>query len=415
MRSSASRPLSVTAKVGGFVLRALLGALFVLALLGTRAEAEVTGVSAATLPAAVPATGGGAVSVNWTVQRLGPRTGGQPSTVRSAQAEIWAGGNRIAALPGLLQQVSNPPVGTPETLTFSETLMITPAIARQIARASGPALIVREFTDVGTAPGTGVFGSAASGNAALSVSGNAQGALSLRRIELSFEDGSRTGIFNTGAGPRVVAEIAYTSSGILEAEWRAARVEGSGNFERSLGIVRQQLSSAGRGQVRLVSPKLPDEMAGLYEVRLVVRRPVLNFDLPRLRYYISPEEGGRKLDEISLIGPDEGTRVTPATIFAWETAAGAEAYQVEIFSLAPDGASAGTRAPASAELLLGAFDLDTPLVAGKLVPGAASRTKLSDISFARLEPGETYRWRVRAIDGGGRVIARSPLRFFKAP
>jgi hypothetical protein len=165
-----------------------------------------------------------------------------------------------------------------------------------------------------------------------------------------------------------VAEIAYTSSGILEAEWRVARVEGGGNFERSLGIVRQQLSSAGRGQVRLVSPKLPDEMAGLYEVRLVVRRPVLNFDLPRLRYYISPEEGGRTLDEISLIGPDEGTRVTPATIFAWEPAAGAEAYQVEIFPIAPDGASAGTRAPASAELLLGAFDLDTPLVAGKLVP-----------------------------------------------
>jgi hypothetical protein len=52
--------------VGGFALRALLGALFVLALLGTRAEAEVTSVSAAALPAAVPATGGGAVSVHWT-------------------------------------------------------------------------------------------------------------------------------------------------------------------------------------------------------------------------------------------------------------------------------------------------------------------------------------------------------------
>lgn len=397
--------------------RLLLGAAmaFAFAALQTPARADVTAVSGVSMPAAVPLTGG-AVQVRWTVQRTGPRTAGQPTTVRSAGAELWAGGQRVASFPGTLQRISAPAFGAPETLVFSETLTVPASAMRAVARANGPAQIRRTFTDEGTFPGIGPVGSAASGQAVFSAAGNAQGALSLRRIELAFEDGSRTGVFRTGAALRAVADISYTANGILEAEWRVARADGGGNFERSLGIVRQPLASAGQGRTRLVSPELPDDMTGLYEVRLVVRQPQLNFDLPRLRYYISAGDAARETGTLSLIGPDEKAPVTAATVFAWQPVSGAQAYQIEIFA---DKRKPGGTGPRTADtapaFLLDVFDMETPLVAGKVVPASSSRARLNEASLQYLESGETYRWRVRAIDARGQVIAQSRLRFLSMP
>lgn len=395
--------------------RLIAGVTLALALLQGTAQADVNTVSGVSMPAAVPLTGG-TVSVRWTVQRTGPNTGGQPSAVRSNGAELWAGGQLVASFPGTLQRTSTPAVGAPETLIFTESLTVPASAMRVIARANGPAQFRRTFTDTGNLAGVGPYGSAASGQALLSAAGNAQGALSLRRLELAFEDGSRTGVFQPGSMPRAVAEISYMSNGILEAEWRVARADGGGNFERSLGIVRQQLVSAGQGRTRIVSPELPDDMTGLYEVRLIVRQPQLNFDLPRLRYYISAGDTARDIGTLSLIGPDEKVAITEATVFAWQPVAGAQAYQIEIFAdKRKPGAPETRTGEAAPEFLLGVFDLETPLVAGKVVPGSSARARLSDASLQYLESGETYRWRVRAIDARGQVMAQSSLRFLTVP
>jgi hypothetical protein len=51
-----------------------------------------------------------------------------------------------------------------------------------------------------------------------------------------------------------------------------------------------------------------------------------------------------------------------------------------------------------------------PPLTGMVVPAERTRTVLSALTLGHLRAGESYLWRVLALDEQGRVVGASPLR-----
>lgn len=285
-----------------------------------------------------------------------------------------------------------------EVFIFSETITISTALARQIARApGGGATIVRTFTDS--------TGGAATQSVRLSLNTGAAGTISVRRIDLAFDDGNRTRIIARGKSLRAVATLRFQGGGIFSGEWRVSvqdGVRGSG-FERRLAIIRRPLSGAGSGATRLTSPPLPTGSPGLYQVRLVLDTPTTGLTEPAIRYYVTPQDV-TVAPEIDVSSPPAGSLLTPDTTFKWVSVPRAAAYQIEIFET--DGRS-GSASP-EARLLVNTEGL-TPLT-GRVVPGTTNRASIDSLTMRHLPPGSAYRWRVRALGAAGEVLAISAFR-----
>ncbi|MGP1256569.1 MAG: hypothetical protein ACTS10_19270 [Kiloniellales bacterium] len=346
---------------------------------------------------------GGSVSLTWRVNRSQPRdpfgsTVPVPDTTRSTEVRITLGGQTLLSQPRLLARTTSIPPDSSETLVFRETLPLPPSVARALAQGSGQsALIIRTFQD---------SGAAATQTARLSPGGG-QALLAVQRIDLQFETGSRTQVVALDGGLRAVADVRFSGSGLLQAEWQvsvADGLRGSGRF-RTLSLVRRPLLSSGTGRLRLFSPPLPTEAAGLYEVALVVTEPDSLTERSAIRYFVTPNSLPPVAD-IDLLSPADGSGLTESTLFSWRGLPNAAAYQIEVF--ADDGVPPG-ETPQVPLLLDGSPSATGPL-SGRVVSGTETQTRLSQLSLRHLPLGQDYRWRLRALGSSGEVIGISPFR-----
>jgi len=372
---------------------------------GHVAKATVTSATPVPVQVSVSPTGG-AVNITWRV--VHSLTAPGTATTTSPSYTINVDGVPFATISKTLSRTTTLAAGVPETLTFTETIPVSAALAVRIAQNNNIATIVRLFNDG--------FGGPQTATARLNVAGSA-GDLSINRLDLSFENGSKTRVIAQNNELFAVADINFRAKGLLQAEWRvidSSSIRG-GQFERVLSVVRRQLSAAGNGRIRLKSPKLPTGVSGLHQVRLVITDPDLRFEEPVLRYYVSPSTlpgGGRHLS-LEVIQPKENAPLHTEQQFTWLAVPGAAAYQIEIFN--SGAATNPTENLSQSPLIVGPLDVDGTLVAGKIVPGSQTSAVLQQVSFQHLEHGRTYLWRLRAIAENGSVLAQSDLRKIQYP
>lgn len=342
-------------------------------------------------------TNGGSIAITWTVNRIG-NAGGGAATTSSPSATVVLGGQILQTTGSLFTSTTTIAPGATQVLTFTETVTISAAVARRIARGTaGSATINRTFTDT--------TGGVITQRVRIALNTGAAGAISVRRIDLAFDDGNRTRVTARGNPLRAVANLRYQGGGIFAGEWRVSvqdGVRGSG-FERRLAIIRQPLSGAGNGATRLVSPPLPVDRPGLYQVRLVPDNATTGLAIPAIRYYVTPDDLTRA-PELKVSAPPIGSLLTADTRFAWAPVPRAAAYQIEIFET--NGGPSDTNP--SARLLVGSDGL-TPLT-GRVVPGTATEASIAGLTMRHIPPGSAYRWRIRALGPAGEVLAISAFR-----
>ncbi|MCG8490576.1 MAG: hypothetical protein MI743_03080 [Sneathiellales bacterium] len=369
--------------------------------LANSAQADVTSITPIPSKVAVSATGG-AVNVTWRVVHV--VTAGGQVTTQSPSYTILINGNPVQTVNKVLSRTTTVAGGVPETLTFSEVIPVSVSIAKQIALSGNNARIERDFSDG--------IGRTDTGSATLISGGGASGALEVNRIDLAFENGGKTSVIGQNAELRAVAEISFRSRGLLQAEWRlidSASIRG-GRFERLLSRVRLQLSSAGTGKTRIVSPNLPTGTTGLHEVQLVIVDPSPRFEEPVLRYYVNPTATTSlgRMAPLEAFSPKQGVPFSSATVFDWHPVPGAAAYQIELYNL-PGGKNPQSSLKETA-LIVGPTDTDADLVVGKIVPGDQTSATFAEFSAGHLEHGHVYLWRIRAISSGGTVVGQSDFR-----
>lgn len=339
---------------------------------------------------------GATLSLTWTVNRVGPVAGGA-ATTSSPSATLVLGGQVLQTSGSLFTSTTTIAPGAAQVLTFTETFTISPAIARRIARGTvGSATINRTFTDTSAVP-------TITQSVRIALNTGAAGAISVRRIDIAFDDGNRTRVIARGNPLRAIANLRYQGGGVFAGEWRVSVQGGGSNFERRLAIVRQPLSGAGNGATRLVSPPLPVNRPGLYQVRLVPDNATTGLSVPTIRYYVTPENLTRP-PELKVSAPVAGSLLTPDTRFAWNPVPRAAAYQIEIFE--SNGGSSST--DPNAGLLVGSDGLE-PLT-GRVVPGTATEASIADLTMRHIPPGSAYRWRIRALGPAGETLAISAFR-----
>ncbi|MFD2206531.1 hypothetical protein [Kiloniella antarctica] len=349
------------------------------------AQANVSSVNVSPARVNVPVKGASSLSITWNVTRFEPTA---PATVpvSSQNALLQINGVTVATLGGTLFKQSTLAPLASETLRFSEVLPISAALARKIAEApAGSVLISRAFTDTQLA---GV------GRVRIFAGAGTSGELSINRIDLHFENDSRTDVIPKGDSRRAIADINFRSSGVLRGEWRIIDPTASLGSARGrvLQVVRQQLVSSGQGRTRIISPVLPTTKNGLYLITFSVENADGISELPVLKYFVLEGAGNAPEDNLSALSPGNGARITANTIFSWENIPGALAYQVEIFQ--PGG---------------------TKIISGKVVPGNELKLQLSEFSLSNLASGESYDWRLRAFDKKGHVIGSSPRQLIYKP
>ena len=354
-------------KIFGFL------AAFILLVVPVSAQAAVNSVSPNPARVSIAPKGPTTLNVNWSVNLTSPTNG--VVNISSTAALLQVNGVTIATLANTLTQTRTLALAQVVTLNYNETLSISPAVARQISRAgAGSVAIVRTFTD-GAGPATGT----------LQVSTGNVGPLSVRRIELSFENQSRTDVVQKGDTLRAVADLSFRSNGLFRGEWRLVNPSSSLGEARGrvLQVVRQQLVSSGEGRTRIVSPPLPTDTNGLHLLSFSVEDTDGNISIPILRYFVLEGRDNVPPTNLSVLTPGDGANVNQDTVFSWNTLVGAHAYQVEILK------------PGS----------ETPVTA-KLVPGRDLKLSLSSLSLEDLAPATAYDWRVRAF-ANGKVIGQS--------
>jgi hypothetical protein len=364
------------------------------------------------VPIAQPST----VSIFWSVTRsnvlnCGPTVSSSTGTVRAGNAN----GPVLMIVPTTLSQ-TQPCLQAPTNLfTFNESITV-PADVVQRAQKLGVAnlLFIRTFSDV--------VGLTATNSVNLPITGSAAAGFSVAREALQFDNGTPVSVLPRGEALHALAEIDYTGSGLFQAIWEIAGPTSTAGepIFRPLAQVNQYLPATGEKKV-LKSPALPTEASGLYLVRLRVTDPALTFEPPVIRYFVTEPKAGRQglPQALNAYSPGPLALLAGDTKFSWEPIAGAKAYQLEVYRVARDsgrglpdlgGADANRLDPA-----LVARALAQAPVTGMLVPGRQTTTPISGAARLRLEPGQVYVWRVRAIGADGSIIGESAPREIRTP
>jgi len=361
---------------------------FILLLLPYSALADINQVTTSPANVEVTVSGGGNIlNVTWRVARTEPSSVPVTRLVSSNRATLRINGSTIATLNGPLSKNSGNLFGNAtEVVTLSETLSINTTLARKIADApAGSVSILRSFTDTLSSASGGVRVYASLGN---------NGLLSIRRIELHFDNDSRTDVVQKGEALRAVAEVNFQSNGLLRGEWRIVDAAGSMGAQhgRVLQVVRQQLVSSGEGKTQIISPPLPTSVNGLHLVSFVVEETDSNIDIPIIRYFVLENLTRDIPENITVLTPANNTNVDENTVFSWHPSPGAEAYQLEIFE--------------QAQL--------TPIT-GKIVPATDVKLSLSVLTLENLTLGKTYEWQIRAFGHQGSTLGRTPRMLLHLP
>ncbi len=336
------------------------------------AQGVIGSVTAQPASIRINADGATTVRVRWRVELVSAVASSGP--VASASGAIGAG----PAPGGPLSRVVRHPGGGSIFVTLVESLYLDRTTARLIAQ-TGTSTYNRVFTTPGSTFPASVRLQTSSG-----------GALSLRYLDLGFDDGNRYRVVQEGDALSARLTLTTSGRGLFSGRWEVAGPVVAGAF-RPLARVNRRLAGARR--TILESPALPTDRPGLYRVRFVSDDVVpgqSRAPLPELTYSVVGQEG----DDIPQTGvrlnsPQPGDDFGRATRFAWQPVDGATRYRLE-FSTS------------------GRAGFDTDMLAAVAVAGTSARLKPN--TLMRLDGSASLYWRVIALDPGGAQIAASPLR-----
>lgn len=356
--------------------------------LSSTVYANVNSVTASPSSASLPVRGTATVNITWQVSRTEPppSTTGPviiTRTVSSPTATLQIGGATVATVGGLISTTSSLLQGQSGTVRINDRLILSPALARRIADSpAGSVRIIRTFSDTQTS---------GSGQVRVFSGGGNSGSLTVRRIDLAFENRARTDVVYKDESIRAIVDLTFRSSGILRGEWRlvdpTASLGSSGG--RVLQIVQKSLVSSGEGRTRIISPPLPTNKSGLHLLAFFIQGTDTALETPVLRYFVLDNQGNSlatAAPEIKVFSPGNGADLNRNTVFSWQAVQGAHAYQIELFNK-------GDNVP----------------ITGKLVHATDLKLSLSAVSLQWLHPGYEYSWQVRAFGAGGAIIGKSAL------
>lgn len=263
--------------------------------------------------------------------------------------------------------------------------------------------------------------------------GGARTPLALMDVRLAFDvAGTRPTVLALPRGqlpPRLTARILYNGSGTLRGRWEVVLpgdpeptdedllsaatlpVEQRAQQRRWTLVERFEVFLPPAGEVTLRGPdpaRLPHDTDGPYKLllrveasddkeatsntgggRLAVAGGVAGFPMPVLRYYVGSSEmiAGLRAVPVALaaIAPAAGTVVADSALrFSWVDRADAALYRLEV-----RGA-------------------DKEVLSALVRPGAGQYE--APPWFVQAQRGQALRWRVLALDAGGRALAGSEWR-----
>ncbi|MEO1138216.1 MAG: hypothetical protein AAFW87_02060 [Pseudomonadota bacterium] len=311
--------------------------------------------------------------VRWRIQ-LNSTTGGV-ATVSSSSGVTNLG----ATIGGPLTRTVRHPGGGVFFVTITESLYVDRTTAQRIA-AAGPGTYNRVFT-VG-------FGGGASA-ASILTQPSSGGALSLRNVDLSFDDGNRYRVVDPGDPLSARLVVTTNGRGFFSGRWELAGPTGSSAF-RPIGRVNKRLSGARRTVFE--TPNLPTDGSGLYRVRFVpddVIPGTSRTPLPQLSYSVVGDADARRGVALGLTSPEPGSSVTRTTRFSWRPVKGAARYKLEF--------STQGRAGFASDIVAAVASSKTSL-------------RLKPNTLQRLGGRRELFWRVIAFDRAGNPIASSSER-----
>ena len=372
------------------------------------AMAFVTNLTASANTSLIPFGQTATVTINWSMQS---NSGiGTPDTVFSDFGEFYGQtllGTRSVRLAQGIVAAGHVPV----PVTFREILQIPSSIIYQASKNGSVSInYQRTFTD-----GTG----SAVGSITLNIGSPGGGILSVSRIELRFDNEKIVHIAGKDEKLTAVAEVNYTGTGLLVAEWQAA--DTTSTFGESVFVpLRQIRQYLGSGHTAIFqSPVLPTASSGDHLIKLVISQPVVSFEQPALTYYVntskSPAISHARGTSLRLQSPEPQAFLSAATEFRWQAVEGARAYQLELHD---DEREPGERIPAAMDKIDMQPEPASPdgrPVTGILIPAGRTYASLSVESRQYLQGGRNYLWRVIAIGSDGSVLATSSLQEIYVP
>ncbi len=352
---------------------------------------QINQVQVSNTPSQVAITSTGYSQLNWSLSVSG--ASGSQVTVNSSSGAFRApDGSSLGTSTRRLQATRILINGT-TTFSLSEPLVIPQSVIRQAQKKGfGRFNYVRQFSD-GQSTGTATASFTITG-------GGAAGELSVRRVEMEYDDGRISAVLAPRSEIRARAVVSYNGTGLLEYSWEVAGPPSTQGEPIFVPLVsRRQYLLAG-DQVVLQTPLLPTGQSGDYRVRLRINNPAPGFKLPVLRYAINRSGKARsetRIMPLQVARPAPNATLTADTLFAWQPVVAAKAYQLELY----------TRPVQDTDL---PGDTHQPPVTGVLVPAEKTQLTVGSLSRAHMLSGNTYFWRVVALSDQGRVIARSDFR-----
>ncbi len=360
------------------------------------ASAQIGQSSVSNIPAQVVITATSHSQLGWNINVSG--ASGSQVTVSSSTGVFRApDGSTLGTVPQLLRATKTL-IGATTIFRFNESLTIAQSIARLAQnKGFGTFRYIRQF-------------SAGQSNVTVSATftvtgGGAAGVLSIRRVQMEYDDSRITAVVAPGSEIRAHAVVSYAGTGLLEYSWEVASPPSTLGQPVFVPVLsRKQYLLAG-DQVVLRSPRLPTDQDGDYLLRLRLHKPGADFELPVLRYAVNRSaqaHTGSRVLALQLSRPAPDSVLGLKTQFAWQAVSAASAYQLEIYDRpVRDRTLPSVRQPLP--------------VTGVLVPAAKTQLSIGNMSRTHLLSGNTYYWRVVAISDKGQVVARSDFRRIKFP
>ncbi len=314
-------------------------------------------------------------------------------TVRSMNGTFFAPNRetQLGMTSNLLTQNRTLNEGQGATLNIRESLVIPQTVARRAQQLGfSQVLFLRTFTDTpDTTTATSVL--------LIDLAGaSSAGQIQIDRVQMQFSNGKRVTSLSAESELQAEALLRYRGSGMIEYSWEIASPPSTqGQIFYTPMVSRKQFVLAG-SEIKLQSPILPSSRNGLYLVRLKLNNPNPNFELPILRYTVVPQTSEQP--KSLLVGsPPQDAVLSTQTQFSWQAVSGAKVYQVEVFLEQPNDTAHTSK------------QLIRP-VTGTQVPATKEQLSFNAISLAHLRTGQTYYWRVIAVDQAGKVLAISKSR-----
>jgi hypothetical protein len=314
-------------------------------------------------------------------------------TVRSMNGTFFAPNRetQLGMTSNLLTQNRTLNEGQGATLNIRESLVIPQTVARRAQQLGfSQVLFLRTFTDTPDA-------TTATSVLLIDLAGaSSAGQIQIDRVQMQFSNGKRVTSLSAESELQAEALLRYRGSGMIEYSWEIASPPSTqGQIFYTPMVSRKQFVLAG-SEIKLQSPILPSSRNGLYFVRLKLNNPNPNFEMPILRYTVVPQTSEQP--KSMLVGsPPQDAVLSTQTQFSWQAVSGAKVYQVEVFLEQPNDTAHSSK------------QLIRP-VTGTQVPATKEQLSFNAISLAHLRTGQTYYWRVIAVDQAGKVLAISKSR-----